>query len=408
MTLSQISGHTGEKRTTRGKEVNIADIAERMERRLIGINAFETAEAWPIISLKSNYGLSELRDFTTVTGSGAVSNTIGDGTYSVSTGATASSTASLSSVERGRYSAGTVAISGSGVRIPTLPTGEQVARWGYFDADDGFGFGIDADGMFLFRRKGGVDTVVRREDWDDPLDGTGFSGKSIEPTKLHVYRIPFRWYGSGPAWFEVSTSDEMDLITCHTFSDNDGVIINDPNLPITVETENGATAADMTAEVAGRQFSIMGRYDPNRRVTSEYRLARSVGTTFVPLISFDQKTDYASVSVKLSGLDLVVTGAAIIWQLRVGSTLTGATFGAPSDTPATETALEFDKVATAISGGQAIYTGTAEDGFGGSAASSARELPELDMPDREPVTLCARSVSGTATVTSVLRAREDW
>ena len=36
------------------------------------------------------------------------------------------------------------------------------------------------------------------------------------------------------------------------------------------------------------------------------------------------------------------------------------------------------------------------------------DVPDVDLPVNTPITLCARSISGNATVTSVFRAREEW
>lgn len=383
---------------------------EQLNEVFTGFNEVQTAETTPIIALKSNYGISALRDKTETSNSGSVTNA--DGEYRLSTGTTTNSTAALESVERGRYIAGEVGLPGIGVRLPVLPTGEEEARWGYFDDNNGFGVGVDSTGVFIFIRRAGTETIIRREDWYDPLSANGPSGQTLSLSRLNVFRFPFRWYGSGPVVFEVTSLEREVYPSLTRFAaieaDDGKTIVEDPNLPLRAEVKNQGTSSDLKLFVAGRQFAVIGRYNPNRRFTSEYRLSQSVGTTFVPLVTFKQKPSFASVSVKAGGVSIATSSASIIYQLRINPTLTGANFGAPSEVPASETALEFDNVATALTNGQKIFEALAVAGLGSGTGASEQDIPDIDLPVNEPIVLCARSFSGTATVTSVLRAREEW
>lgn len=367
-----------------------------------GFNELIVSNATPLIDLKSIYGVSNLRDRVTTTGSGAV--TTERGLYKVSTGATASSTAKLSSVEFGRYVAGFESTAGVGVLLSRLPTGNEVGRWGYYDTNNGFGFGVDASGLFTFIRSGGVERVHRQPEW--------FNSYSVNLDTLNIYRIPFRWYGSGPAKYEVSGTDSdgnAELVTIDFFEAVAGQpLTENPNLPITVEVTNGGDATDFALFVGGRQFFVQGDYKPNRRITEQHRFEVSVGTTPIPLVSWRQKAGFESVSVKLEGQIVIASGANVHYTVRVGGTLTGANFIAPDLISPSETALEFDSAATAISGGQKIFAGLIASGSGNAAGSSSQTAPELDIPKDQILTLVARTISGTATVSAVLKAREEW
>ncbi|HEY9815490.1 MAG TPA: hypothetical protein V6D20_06785, partial [Candidatus Obscuribacterales bacterium] len=255
-------------------------------------------------------------------------------------------------------------------------------------------------------------TKIYRPDWDDPMDGAGPSGLTLAASNVDIYRMPFRWYGAGPIKYEVAGGGtNSDTVTVHVFEAPDGEpIFSDPNLPIRLEISNNGTGRDINAEVYGRQFSVLGKYEPNRRPTGAYRLSQSVGTTFVPLVSFRQKVDYASVSVKSGSFKTLTANADIILQVRIGGELTGATYTAlaSQNVPATETALEFDIDATAITGGQAIYVDLGDGGQGVNTSGDGVNLSEVDLPVFQNITLCARAISGTATVTSVFSAREEW
>lgn len=413
-TIDRMHPHNGRYLLESDKMVNIANIASRFQRSLTPLNAVQVAEGYPVVSLKSNYGFSDLRDKRTIVGSGTVTNNVGDGRYLLSTGTTPNSVAILDSVERGRYVSGSIGLPGIGTKIAQDIQGGESARWGYFNDDGGFGFGVDIAGVFVFRRYLAVDTKLYQQDWDDPLDGTGPSGAVFSLNDVDIYRMPFRWYGAGPVVFEIAgNATNSDTLVVAEISAGDGEpIVSDPNLPIRMEIRNDINGRDISSSVYGRQFSILGRYAPNRRSTGVFKIGQSIGTTFVPLVSFRQKQDYASVSVKSGAIESLVSNSNIILQVRVGATLGGATYNALTDpdqaVPATETAVEFDIDATTITGGQAIFVGLADAGVGTNAEGKDIDLLQVDLPVFENITLCARAVSGTATVTTVFGCREEW
>lgn len=93
------------------------------------------AQKTPIVELTSVYGLSILRDAVTITGAGTVTNNATE--YNLSNSASGVDSAILESVLRGRYEPGYAGEAGIGVRIPSLPIGNQVAQWGLFDTQNG-------------------------------------------------------------------------------------------------------------------------------------------------------------------------------------------------------------------------------------------------------------------------------
>lgn len=351
--------------------------------------------------LKSTYGVSELRDEVVVTGTGDVSNA--NGLYTISTGATVGSTASLTSVDRGRYVAGFEAVPGIAVAIPRMPVGNEVARWGYFDSSDGFGTGVDANGFFTFIRYGGVERIKRRSAWANKLSGI------IDNGAIHIYRYPFRWYGSGPVRFEISEQENIldpNLISYDAFgTEGSEALTTQANLKIRAEVEGGD---NFSIKVGGRQFFVQGDYNPLPRFSSEFRLGQSVGTSFVPLISCRQSTGVLSaVSCKLEALSLLVSGAPVIAQIRIGATV-AEPVNEPSDIPSGESAMLWDTTETTMTGGFKVWEGLVADGQGNAFSTLKEALPSLALPDDKTITLCARAFSGTATVNSVFSIKEEW
>jgi len=195
----------------------------------------------------------------------------------------------------------------------------------------------------------------------------------------------------------------------HRFSPSEQTSISDPNLPITAEVSNGIVTNDIVMYVGGRQYSVYVNFQPSKRTNSERVLTKTIGDTLTPIISFKRKSDYESVASKIAGLD-ILTDSELLYQFRVNGTLTGAVFGTPTDVSASETAMESDVTATAISGGELLEQGLVDASgfrFQISGNQSIRSLG-IEIPALQPVTLCARAVTGTATVSAIARWSEEW
>lgn len=373
-----------------------------------------------VFEVKSIYGLSVLRDTTSTTSEGSITN---NGTeYQVSTGAAVNSTATLSSIQRGRYIAGMAGEAGIGVRLPTAPTGTQVVRWGYFDDKNGAFYGQDATGIFITIRRGGGDTVIRQNQWNaDPLNGTGPSKYTLTMARGNIFQVLYTWYGYGTIEFRVLMFNPntfvQQVITVHRFRPNQQTSFEDPQLPLRVQIDNGATSdTALSVFVGGRQYSLQGNFNPQRRITSERKLSFSATTTLLPVISFRRKTDFPvagrinSTPTKIEAIE-ITTNASVLYELRFNSTLTTASFGTPTNTTATETALESDIAATAVTGGTLIFAGLAGGSGTGDAKNSilaGQEGIDLDLDGTSPVTLALQTVTGTATVNVVFRMMEEW
>ena len=163
------------------------------------------AQRRPIVELNSSYGTSLIRDRETTAGTGAVAKDT-TGEIKVSTGATASSSATLEANARGRYIPGYGAEIGIGVRFDSVPTGEQNATWGAFSIGDvdGINFGYDATGPYVAYTRDSTETKVYQDSWNlDKLDGTGTSGQTLDMSEGNIFQVKFTWYGYGQILFGV-------------------------------------------------------------------------------------------------------------------------------------------------------------------------------------------------------------
>lgn len=400
--LSRLNPINGYIINSRGYEVNRADIMERQNAALDPFNQLQTAEYSPIIERSPRPGFSVLRD--RVIPEGAAVNLVNgelelDGTLAKR---------SIYTRRRGRYLPGLVGLPGLRVRIANPSAGRY--EYGYGD-EFGNRFGLEwVDGdVFTFVESAG-DRYYRkpRSEWLDPLDGTGPSGVDADLNGLTL-RLPFGWYGGLSIRFDVAVPDRVNgdrLVTIdrsNAGNIGEGVTIQEPNLPIFAEADGGI------AYIGGRQYGVYGRYRPEFRTTATRNVNRAdVGTEFEPIVTLKVKDE-----VRFRGVPVILGGAGVLstenaeWAIFVDAELTGASFGDISNVPPSETALEVDSSATALSGGYRVYSDNIGGGQGNLSGEDDENLPDFNIPSDGTVTLAVRALSGTTTVNGVLRVLEE-
>ena len=398
---------------SRYSKTTVRDAMARVDNAMSSFDETSVASPTTMIDLKSVYPLSRLRDRPSTNGDATISQA--NGRYELALGSDGNASADFRSVERARYVAGYDGVPGLAVNLDRLPTGNQVVEWGNCDFQNGFVVGVDAQGMFTRLYRGGEAVVTRRrEDWSEGRRNT------LSPLDVHVYRMPYRWYGSGPYTLMVDWVDSrgrpslLSLDVVHS-ADKSMPVTEDPNQPIAVRVQNNGTAEPIKAYVMGRHYVVMGGYNPNRRIIGDFRAQQTVGQTFVPLIAFRQKLGvYTSISTKLAGVG-IISNENLIWEARVLSDVAGGEWRAPRLTDdGTESAMEVNTIATGFNvDGLQVWVGDPVEGRqGGRSGAGKADLPNLDLPvgaQNEVIVLCARTV-GTqeATVTSTFKIREEW
>jgi hypothetical protein len=380
------------------------------------------AEKFSIVELTSVYGISSLRDAVTTIGGGTVTN---DGTeYNLSNTASGVATAILESVLRGRYEPGFAGEAGIGVRIPTLPISNQVGRWGLFDSQNGAFFGVNSTSVFVAVRRAGTDLIFPQNTWNvDRLDGTGPSGAILNLSKGNIFQIVFTWYGYGVIEFRVvipnPTTLAQEVITVNRFSPTGQTSFVDPNLPLRAQVDNNGTATAYSLFVGGRQYSIIGKYNPEFRITSERRRITNVTSTLTPVISFARKTVFPagsgrtnSVQVELEEINIIST-TDLSYQVLLGGTLNGTFVNFPTANtiiPTNETALLVNNTSTTITGGEVVFQGVTGGGSSSNNILASAELLDFTLPENAFVTLAVENIGGggSNTVDVVFRVTESW
>ena len=279
----------------------------------------------------------------------------------------------------------------------------------------------------------------------DPMDGTGPSGVTINFTKTQILAIQAQWLGVG----RVIVGFDVDgmLYPAHQFLN-----ANNKTLPYT-QTFNLPIRCD--ANVSGGFTNFRWGYFDNRNgvflkttktaaTTTNYFVCCSVqseggeeikgyprttpgGTTSVgvttrrPVLSIQPAATFNSLinraHIEEIEIEMTASTNSAYWEIVIGGTLTGAAFA----TVGADSCAEYDRSATAITGGIVIKSGFVVAGSGASRgeSSSAGDVRNpltlsqigfstTDFPATQiPVSLVVTALTGTSNVTSTMNWHEQ-
>lgn len=319
------------------------------------------------LNFKPTWGISTLRHTTSTTGAGASVGETG-GEFRLQSGTANNGLAQIQTSKRGQYQAGAMGQAGIGVRVPTQPSSTAFVEWGYTDFQNGYGYGYDATGLYVFYCTGGSQTKIYSTSWNgDPLDGTGASGLTLDLSKGVVCQIDFVWYGYGDidfCFYPYNTlTGDIQKVTGHHLRIDSAVSTIDPNQPLTFRVGNGASGTTNTnLYIGGHQFSILDGYSsPQLRYCTELltNYTTATNTNWQPLIAVRKVATFNgrnnSVNVSIDGYEVAADGE-METRLTIAGTTSNLSWGTPTGWVSTETACE-----TKVTGGTALTTSA--DGY---------------------------------------------
>lgn len=165
--------------------------------------------------LRRNLGRVHIHQFTVTavpTGTETVTITLNGTAYTVSvSGATTQAIATL--LGNASYNHWRVEYAGSTVYFVETTAG---VRSGTFSFATQVGGTCTTTNAAVQAGVAHTDTWTYQSDWNfDPLDGTGASQMTLNPQKLNVYQINFRWLGAGEMRFSVENDETGDMMYFH-------------------------------------------------------------------------------------------------------------------------------------------------------------------------------------------------
>jgi hypothetical protein len=237
-------------------------------------------------------------------------------------------------------------------------------RVGYFGAENGVYLEQDNSSIYIVKRSkvtgSVVNTRILQANWNiDTLDGDGVSGYTLDLTKAQILWSDFEWLGVGSV--RVGFVINGQFIPVHIFhhaNDVTTTYMTTATLPIRYEiTNTDDTGSSSNLKQICSSVMSEGGY-------SQTSISRSVSTPLTGKnISNTADTPLISLRLRNGRLDGVVIpkladfyglqAAAFQYKIYRNNSLTGASWvSAGSDSN-----VEYDLSATALSGGQKILEG---------------------------------------------------
>jgi hypothetical protein len=308
-------------------------------------------------------------------------------------------------------------------------------RTGLFDDKNGIFFEQDTSGTLAFNIRsytsGSADDSTNRvtqDNWNvDKCDGTGASEFDLDITKTQLFFTDFQWLGVGRV--RCGFVHNGVFVVAHEFYNSnikDEVYMSTPNLPVRCEIENvSASVAGDIDQICSTVLSEGGYVEAGQDWGLASPSLRSLtnGAT-LPILAIRLKNAFRTYDnrmiARLMNTDILTTSENIKFSLVKLDTASGLTGGSWVSFN-TESGVEYNATATAISGGDSLDAGFVVGGsqgskkFAGTAqhtGSTAKKnyiSQNFDSTDSEIYVIVATNLAtSTTTVGAAMQWREIY
>lgn len=253
------------------------------------------------------------------------------------------------------------------------PVNGVIKTIGLFDAEDGIGFIQKESGIGILRRTSvsgsAVDNITPQSEWNlDKLDGTGQSRQALDLGNDNIFVIDFQWLGAGRVRYGFDFSGHITY--CHQIqwaNTEPNPFMRTANLPFRVEIENTDTAdSEATFDFTCVAISSGGGSKPVglTRSTNIIDFKQIAGDN-VPVLSIRPRTSFNGLphrgQVIPTSFQVASKEAPVAFVVIKGGTLTDAAF---ADVNPSDSSVQMDVAATAITGGVVVASGYLGAGVG--------------------------------------------
>jgi len=350
-------------------------IIENIQFPLSAFGDLRTIELSPIIQNNFAQTVTNTEIGTIdVAGTGAVTHA--DAMVKVSTGTTAGSTAEWRTAQHAKYKAGLGGLfRGTAIFSAGVANSEQML--GLADTEGTYpagashlnGFGVGYNGTVFSFMRWSDDTLypIAQSAWDDPMDGTGASGMTLDPTKLNVYFIQFQYLGAGAItlWIESDTTGKpVEAHTLHYANQNTVPSVENPNFHLMLHLLSDTSTTNLVASSASLAYFIEGKTRYTELQQPQFatgKQSKSSVTTEVALLTIRNKTTYNSLDnyldIILESVNAAIeaSSAANLGDIRLVKDATLGGTPSYSDISATDSIVEIDTAGTTVTGGKELF-----------------------------------------------------
>lgn len=258
----------------------------------------------------------------------------------------------IATKESGDYGAGQPVVAGAAGHFNSTPTGDQDGWLGYTNQLNGYGFGMDASGMYVFEDRAGSRTKVRQSNWNiNKLDGSPEEGPTFDPVDGFTLRLPHACYGHAKAVVVLGVKlsrGRFRLWPVHQFNNRGETMWEEFDLPIewnfsgTVGDGNflAATACHYEGETGRGVKRTNGEgWTPQKNSGSAITLNAYPAWTYI--LSLRKRDGWDRADITPLAISINASHNVEV-QLTVGGDFNGTSYGLPEDTSPTECAAEYD------------------------------------------------------------------
>ncbi len=339
----------------------------------------------------------------------------------VGTSTTTASKARFHSKKRAKYRAGL----GGLFRFTAKFTTPVAATIQYIGMADGHGSGAEfINGLtvgyngttFGFQRwQNDVLFEVAQSAWDDPLDGTGASGMTLDQTKINIFQIRFQYLGAGAMELSIEDDTTGRFVVVHTIlyaNLNTTPSMYSPNYLLMIHVDNKGTVSDIIVSCSSYAYFIEGKTtytEVHQPLFSSGKQSTGSITTELAIFtirnksSYVSKTNYIDLILEAISVSIEASGANNLATIRVVKDATLGGTPSYSDISATDSIVDIDVDGTTVSGGKELF----DFGLAGKNDEIFHGLGEhkIYLAPGETITISAIS-AGTATVNASLLWKE--
>ena len=358
-------------------------------------------------------------DLNTNTAANGGTITQSSGMGIVTTSTTTASTALFQSKQHAKYKSGLGGVD----RFTALFTTPVAATEQYIGIMDetgssaafknGYAIGYDGTTFGFHRFQNDTKITVAIADWDDPLDGAGASGMTIDQTKLNIYYIQYQYLGAGAIKILMEDQRTGKLITVHTV-DYANIYtepsVHNPNFHHTMWANNKATTSNIILKSSSYGYFVEGKtsfvelHQPEN--ASGSRQKTSV-TTEVAIFTIRNRLTYAS---KTNFIDIVLLGAGTSIEAISANNLgtvrivKNAALGGAlsySNINTSDSVIEIDTAGTTVTGGKEVGAGLLAGKNDGLRVSLIQNKIILNPGD-------TLTIAGSSANSATIRAQISW
>ena len=277
---------------------------------------------------------------------------------------------------------------------------------------NGYMIGFDGTTFGFHRFQNDTQFTIAIADWDDPLDGTGASGMTIDLTKLNVFGIRFQYLGAGAIEICVEDDSTGKFIVAHTLlyaNANTTPSTHMPHFKHTQYVDNGSTTNDIVLKSSSYAYFIEGKTSfielhqpqfPSSTITKNTVTTEIALFTIKSKATYSGKTNFIDSLLELVSASVEASSANNLATIRL---IRGATLGGtPSfvDINTTNSVMSIDTVGTTVTGGDELFSFPLA-GKNDKEVIQLLSLKELINPE-ETLTLAVSSVNSATIKGSLL------